>query len=72
MTTTLQELKDRLMATDEEFSRPAREHSSFEGQLAQLSNRPYLTDTEKIEEIKLKKLKLSLKDQMEKILQRHK
>jgi len=72
MTTDLQELKNRLIVADEEYSRLAREHSQYERQLEQLSNRPYLTDSEKVEEINLKKRKLSLKDQMEKILQRYK
>lgn len=66
-----QELKNYLMANDEEFSRLAREHSDHERRLEQLSGKSYLTDSEQIEEITLKKRKLSLKDQMERILQRH-
>ena len=72
MSTELQELKNRLIAADQEYSRLAEEHSNYERQLEQLSNRPYLTDSEKVEEINLKKRKLSLKDQMERILQRYK
>ena len=72
MTTELQDLKNRLITADQEYSRLAKEHSNYERQLEQLSNRPYLTDSEKVEEINLKKRKLSLKDQMERILQRHK
>ena len=72
MTTDLQELKNRLIVADEEYSRLSQEHSNYERQLEQLSNRPYLTDSEKVEEINLKKRKLSLKDQMERILQKHK
>jgi uncharacterized protein YdcH (DUF465 family) len=72
MTTDLQELKNRLIAADEEYSRLSTEHSNYERQLEQLSNRPYLTDSEKLEEVNLKKRKLSLKDQMERILQKHK
>jgi uncharacterized protein YdcH (DUF465 family) len=71
METDTQELKNRLIATDEEYSRLCKEHSSYERQLEQLSNRPYLTESEKVEEINLKKRKLSLKDQMERILQKH-
>ena len=72
MDVSLQELKDRLIATDEEFSRLASEHSDHEHRLAQLSAKTYLTDSEQLEEVKLKKRKLSLKDQMELILQKHK
>jgi uncharacterized protein len=72
MDTSLQDLKDRLIATDEEFSRLAKEHSSHESRLAQLSSKTYLTEPEQLEEVNLKKRKLSLKDQMERILQKHK
>ena len=72
MDTGLQELKNRLVQTDEEFSRLAREHSNYERRLEQLSNKHFLTDSEQLEEVTLKKKKLSLKDQMERILQRHK
>lgn len=68
----LQEVKDRLMATNEEFSRLSREHSAYEQQLQALSSRPYLTADERIQEINLKKRKLSLKDQMERMIQQHK
>jgi len=72
METNLQEVKNHLMATDEEFSRLVREHSDYEHQLEELLSRPYLTDEERIQEINLKKRKLSLKDQMEGMIQRHK
>jgi len=72
METDLRELRNRLMASDEEFSRLAMEHSTHERRLEQLSNKSYLTETEHVEEVNLKKRKLSLKDQMERILQRHK
>jgi len=72
MAMDLQEVKNHLMATDEEFSRLAREHFNYEWQLEQLSSRPYLTDAERIEEINLKKRKLYLKDQMERRIQQYK
>ena len=72
MATDLQEVKNHLMATSEEFSRLTKEHFNYEQQLEQLSSRPYLTEAERIEEIKLKKKKLSLKDQMEKNIQEYK
>ena len=72
MDTGLQELKNRLIETDEEFSRLSREHTSHAQRLEQLTSKPFLTDPEQVEEINLKKRKLFLKDQMEKILQRHK
>ena len=66
------DVKNHLMATDPEFSRLAREHSEHEQALAMLANRPFLTETEQLQEINLKKRKLSLKDQMERMVQKYK
>ncbi len=71
METELQEVKNRLMATNEEFSRLAKEHSKYAQQLEELSSQSHLTESELLEEVNLKKRKLFLKDQMEKILQQH-
>ena len=71
MAIDLLEVKNHLMANNEEFSRLAMEHSHYEHQLDQLSKHPHLTEDERLEEIKLKKRKLSLKDQMEKIIQQY-
>ena len=72
MALDLQNVKEQLMATNDEFSRLVREHSNFERKLEDLNQRSYLTEAEKIEEINLKKRKLSLKDQMERIIQQYK
>ena len=72
MATDLQHVKEHLMTTNEEFSRLVREHSNYERKLEDLCQRPFLTEAEKIEEINLKKRKLSLKDQMERIIQQYK
>ena len=68
----LRELRNRLIETDDEFARLAKQHSELEIRLQQLSNKPYLTDIEQLEEVNTKKWKLSLKDQMERILLKHK
>ena len=72
MDRNLEELKQELLATNEEFSRLAKEHSEYKRKLEELYSHPHLTDGDRIEEIRLKKLKLSLKDQMEMLLQRYK
>ena len=72
MDRNLEELKQELIASHEEYSRLAREHSEHKRKLEELYHHPHLTAEDRIEEIRLKKLKLSLKDQMERILQRYK
>ncbi|MDZ7637763.1 MAG: DUF465 domain-containing protein [Bryobacterales bacterium] len=59
------ELKDQLIESSDEFRTMAEEHTALEKRLDELSARPYLTEDEQMEEVKLKKLKLHLKDQME-------
>lgn len=68
---TQDELKAHLMETDEEFRRLAQEHYEYKKKLEALSSRTYLTPEEQMEEVRLKKLKLRLKDQMEAILNRY-
>ncbi len=66
-----QDLREYLMATNEEFQRLATEHQSYKEKLQQLASKPYLTDQEQFEEVRMKKIKLRLKDQMEMILQQY-
>ena len=63
-----EESKAHLMATSEEFRQLASRHSDFARQLEELKALPYLTDEQQLEETRLKKLKLRLKDQMEAIV----
>ena len=58
--------RDSLLAS-EEFQRLVQEHSQYSQRLESLTQKRYLTDDEKLEEVRLKKLKLRLKDQMESI-----
>ncbi len=59
--------KDQLLASDENFRKLAQEHSQYSQRLDLLTQKRYLTEDEKLEEVRLKKLKLRLKDQMESI-----
>jgi uncharacterized protein YdcH (DUF465 family) len=66
-----EELKAYLMDSNEEFRRLAVEHSSFAQQLDALEALPHLTQEQELEETRLKKLKLRLKDQMEAIMSQY-
>jgi len=71
MPTDFEELKRKLLQTDEEFRQLATQHHDLDERIHSLSNRHYLSEPEQIEEVRLKKRKLQLKDQMELILRRH-
>lgn len=62
-------LREELLASHEDFRRLAQEHSQFCQRLEILLQKRYLSEEEKIEEVRLKKLKLRIKDQMESIEQ---
>jgi hypothetical protein len=59
------QVKDQLLASHEEFRRLAQEHSQYSQRLDSLIQKRYLSEEEKLEEVRLKKLKLRIKDQME-------
>ena len=59
--------RDQLLTSDEQFRKLATEHTQYAQRLDSLTQKRYLTDDEKLEEVRLKKLKLRLKDQMESI-----
>jgi uncharacterized protein YdcH (DUF465 family) len=59
--------RDQLLNNHEEFRQLVLEHTQYEQRLDSLTQQRYLTDDEKLEEVRLKKLKLRLKDQMQNI-----
>ena len=59
--------RDQLLANHDEFRRLAQEHTQYAQRLDSLTQKRYLSEDEKLEEVRLKKLKLRLKDQMEQI-----
>jgi uncharacterized protein YdcH (DUF465 family) len=62
------ELKAHLMETDQDFRNLATQHREYKKRLEELALRPYLTPEEQVEEVRIKKLKLKLKDQMQEVL----
>ena len=71
MENTQEELKTHLMQSDEEFRRLAEQHARYHQQLEALEAKSHLTSEEEVEEHRLKKVKLQLKDQMNAIISRH-
>jgi uncharacterized protein len=59
------QVRDHLMETHEQFRQLVLEHSQYSQRLESLIQKRFLTEDEKLEEVRLKKLKLRLKDQME-------
>ena len=62
-----QEVKAVLLQSDDNYRQLATRHHELDTRLHELTGKHYLTATEQIEEVTLKKRKLALKDQMEEI-----
>jgi uncharacterized protein YdcH (DUF465 family) len=67
-----EEIKSHLMQTSEEFRELASRHQALDAKVAQLENDPLATAEDEIEEHRLKKIKLHLKDRMEEFVSRYK
>ncbi|HTS75306.1 MAG TPA: YdcH family protein [Bryobacteraceae bacterium] len=65
-----EEIKAHLMATSEEFRALAAQHSQLHKELEELEAKGHLNAEEQMEEVRLKKQKLRLKDQMNAMLAR--
>ena len=66
------ELKAHLMATSEEFRQLVAKHAEYKRQVEAIEAKPRLTPEDEVEESRIKKLKLRLKDQMNQFMARHK
>jgi uncharacterized protein len=64
-------VREQLLASHEEFRRLAQEHTQYCQRLHSLIEKRYLTEDEKLEEVRIKKVKLRLKDQMQMIEQEY-
>lgn len=71
MPTDFEELKCKLLQSDEEYRQLATQHQDLDTKIHNLTTRPHLSEPEQLEEVTLKKRKLQLKDQMENILRRY-
>lgn len=66
-----EELKAHLMQTDERFRSLASQHQEYDRLIEALESKAALTPEEELEEHRLKKLKLRLKDEMELMMLGH-
>ena len=60
-----QEVKNLLLRSNEHYQELAERHHQLDDRLHELTEKHYLSDTEQVEEVTIKKRKLALKDQME-------
>lgn len=67
-----EELVKRLLDKDPDFRKAYQTHRDYERKVAQFNKKTHLTAEETAEKNRLKKLKLTLKDKMEKIIAKHK
>jgi len=65
VSTPAEAIREELMANNEQYRRLRQQHTNYASQLEQLAAKNFLTEEEKLEEVRLKKLKLRAKDQME-------
>jgi uncharacterized protein len=64
VSTPTEAVRGKSMADNEEYRRLQKAHVQYASELERLEAKPFLTQEEEIEEVRLKKLKLRLKDQM--------
>ncbi len=62
------ELVERLLEENEAFKKAYNEHKGYKQRVCELEKKGILNSEERLEEKRLKKLKLALKDDMEKML----
>jgi uncharacterized protein len=62
-------VREVLLSSNDEFRRLAQEHQHYAQQLDTIISKPYHSEQDQLEEIRLKKLKLRLKDEMESLEQ---
>ncbi|MFZ4629163.1 MAG: DUF465 domain-containing protein [Blastocatellia bacterium] len=65
-------LKELLIQSNDHYRQLHEEHHRYDERLSQLAAIHFPNEEEKLEELTLKKKKLSLKDQMEAIFHEHK
>jgi uncharacterized protein YdcH (DUF465 family) len=67
-----EELKAHLLSTNEEFRTLAEQHAHLKHQIEEIESKPHVTGEDELEEQRLKKLKLRVKDQMNGMIAQYK
>jgi uncharacterized protein YdcH (DUF465 family) len=62
-----QEVKSLLMQSNDQYRELLERHHTLDDRLHELTERHFLSPNEQVEEVTLKKQKLALKDQMERM-----
>jgi uncharacterized protein YdcH (DUF465 family) len=60
--------KAHLLATNEHFRQLSEQHAHLKHQIEEIESKPHVTGEDELEEQRLKKLKLHVKDEMNEIL----
>ena len=68
---TQAELRAHLIDTEPEFRRLASEHATLKAQVEAIESKGHVTLEDEVEESRLKKLKLKLKDEMSEFMAQH-
>jgi uncharacterized protein YdcH (DUF465 family) len=68
MPITPRDIREQLLASNAEFQRLAQEQSIYDSQIEQLSHASFLNAEDFRQEAELKKMRLRVKDQMERLV----
>ena len=63
-----EEFKAHLLATNEQFRKLSEQHAHLKHQIEEIESKPHVTGEDELEEQRLKKLKLHIKDEMIEIM----
>ena len=66
-----QEVKNLLLQNDDQYRQFAEQHHQLDHRLHELADKQYLSTSEQLENITLKKRKLALKDRMEQMARQY-
>jgi uncharacterized protein YdcH (DUF465 family) len=68
MPSTTRDIREQLLANSPKFQQLAQEHSKYDAEIEQLSKASFLNVEHFAQEAELKKLRLRVKDEMERII----